>query len=77
MNRYFIGALRRVLRLRRRGDRLDQIPVDRIREFELGFLTHLDAKHPQVLADLREKKALDDDLKKGLTTAFEEYKSRF
>ncbi|MBI5179721.1 MAG: F0F1 ATP synthase subunit alpha [Nitrospinae bacterium] len=56
---------------------LDAIPVDRIREFELGYLAHLDAKHPKVLADLREKKALDDDLKKSLTTAFEEYKSRF
>ena len=56
---------------------LDSIPVDRVREFETGYLSYLDAKHPKVLADIREKKTLDDDIKKTLGTAYEEFKSRF
>ncbi|MBI5638362.1 MAG: F0F1 ATP synthase subunit alpha [Nitrospinae bacterium] len=56
---------------------MDSIAVERIAEFETGYLQYLESKHPQVLASIRDKKALDDDIKKGLNQACEEFKARF
>ena len=56
---------------------MDSVAVERIAEFETGYLQYLESKHPQVLAAIRDKKALDDDIRKGLNTACEEFKARF
>ncbi len=56
---------------------MDSVAVERIAEFETGYLEYLENKHPQVLAAIRDKKALDDDIKKGLNQACEEFKARF
>ena len=56
---------------------MDDIAVERIAEFETGYLQYLENKHPQVLASIRDKKALDDDNRKGLNQACEEFKARF
>ncbi len=56
---------------------LDDTDVRRITEFEEGFLSYLESKHKDILDDIREKKALDDDIKGRLTRAFEEFKARF
>ena len=56
---------------------MDDIAVERIAEFETGYLQYLENKHPQVLASIRDKKALDDDNRKGLNQACEEIKARF
>jgi F-type H+-transporting ATPase subunit alpha len=52
---------------------LDTVPVERIREFEAGFLDYLRTSHPQVLEEIRKSKALSDDSTKALTQAAREY----
>ncbi len=56
---------------------LDGIPVERVKEFETGFLSFLESKHPQILDGIRTRKKLDDDIEKGIKEAFEDFKSRF
>ncbi len=56
---------------------LDDVEVKDLRVFEDGYYTFLDSVHPDVLADITRKKALDDDLRKRLTDAINEYKQDF
>jgi F-type H+-transporting ATPase subunit alpha len=56
---------------------LDDVPVERCRAFEAGFLSFIETGHPGVLATLREKKAFDDDLKAKVESLAAEFKQRF
>jgi F-type H+-transporting ATPase subunit alpha len=56
---------------------LDSVPVERIREFEAGFLSYLGSKHPKLLDNIRTKKKLDDSIEKEIKDSFEDFKSRF
>ena len=56
---------------------LDDVEVEDIRGFEDGLYTYLDTAQSQLLKDIVEKKALDDDLKKRLKAAIKEYKADF
>ena len=56
---------------------LDEIEVKDIRAFEDGFYSFFDNAHPDVLADITTKKALDDDLRARLKAAITEYKQDF
>jgi F-type H+-transporting ATPase subunit alpha len=56
---------------------LDNVEVKDLRAFEDGYYTFLDSTHPDILADITSKKALDDDLRKRLTDAINEYKQDF
>ena len=56
---------------------LDDVEVKDIRAFEDGYYPFLDSAHPDILTDISTKKALDDDLRKRLTDAINEYKSDF
>jgi F-type H+-transporting ATPase subunit alpha len=56
---------------------LDDVEVKDIRAFEDGFYTFFDNAHPDVLADITTKKALDDDLRARLKAAITEYKQDF
>ncbi|MEW6277306.1 MAG: F0F1 ATP synthase subunit alpha [Candidatus Eremiobacterota bacterium] len=56
---------------------VDDIPVPDIERFEQGFLAHLKEKAPQVMAMLRDKKAVTDDVKESLNTALAEFKKTF
>jgi F-type H+-transporting ATPase subunit alpha len=56
---------------------LDSVPVERLREYEDGLFAFLDARFPAVLAAVAEKKVLDDDLKKALNAAMEEFGKEF
>ena len=51
--------------------------VKDIRAFEDGYYPFLDSSHPDILADITKKKALDDDLRQRLTDAIKEYKQDF
>jgi F-type H+-transporting ATPase subunit alpha len=57
--------------------KLDQVPVDRINDYERGLYDFVDAKYPQIWETLNKKKAIDDELKPILNKAFEEYQSVF
>jgi len=56
---------------------LDDVEVKDIRSFEDGFYSYMDSAAPQVLSGIESKKALDDDLRKGLKDAIIAYKQDF
>jgi F-type H+-transporting ATPase subunit alpha len=56
---------------------LDDVPAKKIQEFEKEFLAFMETKYQTILDDIGEKKALDDDIKKELRQACEEFKARF
>jgi F-type H+-transporting ATPase subunit alpha len=56
---------------------LDDVDVKDLRAFEDGFYPYLDASAPAILSDIATKKALDDDLRKRLTDAINDYKADF
>ncbi len=56
---------------------LDDIPVEECRKFEEGLLSFVENAHPDLLASIREKKALDDELKAAIDGAAVEFKKRF
>jgi F-type H+-transporting ATPase subunit alpha len=56
---------------------LDDIPQEKVREFEEGLFRFADNSRPQVLQQIREKKALDDALRADVTALIKEFKERF
>ena len=56
---------------------LDDVEVSDLRAFEDGYYKFLDSTHPEILSDVATKKSLDDDLRKRLTDAINEYKQGF
>ena len=56
---------------------LDDVKVEHIRQWEREFLDYLEAKQPDILNDIRTKKALHDDLTGRLTRAIGAFKSLF
>src|SRR5689334_18247973 len=56
---------------------LDPIDVGNIRSFETELYSYLDARHPQVLRGIAEKKQLDDQLKAALNSAVKEFATDF
>jgi F-type H+-transporting ATPase subunit alpha len=56
---------------------LDDLPVSVLRRFEEELFRFLETKHPTVLTDIAEKKALDDATKGALAKALEAFKKSF
>src|SRR5271163_566880 len=56
---------------------LDDVEVKDLRAFEDGFYPYLESAQPAILTDIATKKALDDDLRKRLTDAINDYKGNF
>ncbi len=56
---------------------IDAYPKDKVQKYLSEMLLFIETKHPQVLSDLTTKKNLDDDLKKKLKAALEEFKGSF
>jgi F-type H+-transporting ATPase subunit alpha len=56
---------------------LDDMPVTDCRPFEAGLYPFIENAHPGILTEIREKKALSDDLKKKMDAALAEFKTRF
>ena len=56
---------------------LDDLPIDQIRAFEQELYRFLENAHPAILTTIKEKKTIDDDLKGKLTSAIQEFKTRF
>ncbi len=54
---------------------LDTVDVDKVKEFQQGLEEFLSTRKESVLAAIREKKAIDDDLSAQLKSALDEYKS--
>ncbi len=56
---------------------LDDIRVEDVRPFEIGFHKYLDASQQSLMKDIADKKALDDDLRARLKSAVGDYTKDF
>jgi F-type H+/Na+-transporting ATPase subunit alpha len=56
---------------------IDDVALEDVRKFESGLLTFVENAHSALLAKIREKKSLGDDLKEEMKTALNEFKERF
>lgn len=56
---------------------LDDIPTEKIAEFEQDFLKFMHSAHADILATIRDTGKLEDDTKEKLNKAIEEFKSTF
>jgi F-type H+-transporting ATPase subunit alpha len=56
---------------------LDDLRVEDVRAFEAELYQYLDAKKPEILATIRDKKELKDDTRKDLSNALTEFKKDF
>ncbi|BAI81340.1 F0F1-type ATP synthase, alpha subunit [Deferribacter desulfuricans SSM1] len=56
---------------------LDDIPTKSIQRFEKEFTNYVKTNKPDILEDIRTKKALDDDLTNKMKAAVEEFKKQF
>ncbi|WML36603.1 F0F1 ATP synthase subunit alpha [Clostridium sp. OS1-26] len=58
-------------------EHLMDVPVDKIGEFEKGFIEYMDTHYKEIGQEIVDKKVLSDDLSKRLSDAIEEYKKIF
>ena len=56
---------------------LDDVPVDRIKDFQLKLQDYLTTRKDAVLGKIRDKAAIDDDIKAELTSALGEFKQSY
>ncbi len=56
---------------------LDPVPVERLRQYEDELYRFLETRQTGVLSAMAEKKILDDDVKKGLNAALDEFGKQF
>jgi F-type H+/Na+-transporting ATPase subunit alpha len=56
---------------------LDAVSVEDVRRYEEEFYRFLETRHAAVLAGIRDKKILDDDLKASLQKALQEFGETF
>ena len=56
---------------------LDDIPANKVTTFEAELYPFVETKYPQIFELIREKKALDDELKELMNKAIEEFKVTF
>ena len=52
----------------------DDVAIEDIRRFETSLLNFVENSHPGLLADIREKKSLTDEIKNGLKQVLEDFK---
>ena len=56
---------------------IDEVALEDVKKFETGLLTFVENAHSGLLAKIREKKSLGDDLKEEMKAAVNEFKERF
>ncbi|HEX8096900.1 MAG TPA: F0F1 ATP synthase subunit alpha [Pyrinomonadaceae bacterium] len=56
---------------------LEDVPVEEVRRFESELLRFVENSHPGVLAGIREKKSLTDEIKSDLETVLKDFKERW
>ncbi len=56
---------------------LDDIAVEHVQKFEQELYKFVEAKHPDILPEIKEKKKIDDELKNKIDKALEEFKKVF
>ena len=56
---------------------IDEYPVASLRRYETELYTFFDTRKADILAEIRDKKAIDDDLKGQIVKALEDFKKEF
>lgn len=56
---------------------LDNIPVERVAEYEQQMLAFVERKYPDVLAEIKEKKVISDELDQKMKSVLEEFAGVF
>ena len=56
---------------------LDDLPVDRIREYERKLYAHIEKEHPDILRTIAEKKSIDGTLDEAIASAIQEFSVLF
>jgi F-type H+-transporting ATPase subunit alpha len=56
---------------------IDDVPVDRVTEFEKGYVAFARANHADVLSAIRDGKKWTDDIKKSCDEMAQTYKAEF
>ena len=56
---------------------IDDYPVNVARRYEAEMMTFIENSHPGILAEVREKKAIDNDLQARIKGALDEFKGQF
>src|SRR6187431_2115703 len=56
---------------------LDSVPVEQVKAFELDLYKFLDTMYASLLAEIAEKKVMDDELKPALESALGEFNKQF
>ena len=56
---------------------LDEYPVSALKRYETELYAFFDTRQADLMAELRDKKAIDDDLKAKLVAALEQFKKEF
>ena len=53
---------------------LDTVPVERVAEFQAGFLSFLETTYPATLETIRTQRVMAPEIAEALTLAIREYK---
>ncbi|MBQ1533183.1 MAG: F0F1 ATP synthase subunit alpha, partial [Erysipelotrichaceae bacterium] len=56
---------------------LDDIPLNRVREYEKGLLEEMNRSHMELIEELKEKKKIDEELNRRLLEAVNAFTDRF
>ena len=56
---------------------VDNYPVSALKKYEEELYTFFDTRHPELIKELREKKAIDDTIKPKINKALEDFKGLF
>jgi F-type H+-transporting ATPase subunit alpha len=56
---------------------LDDLPIEKVQEFEAGLVDHMHSRHADLGEEIKEKGELGDDLEKRVKKAVEEFKSTY
>jgi F-type H+-transporting ATPase subunit alpha len=56
---------------------VDKLPVESLREFEAELYRFIDQNHPELWKEIREKKEIDEELKKTVDKGLKEFVKRF
>ncbi len=56
---------------------LDKLEIDQVRPFESGLYAFFDARHANLLNEIKEQRQISDDLRKRLIAAIDEYQKSF
>jgi len=54
---------------------IDPVPVDRVKEFQIKLQDYLETRKESLLASIRDKKQLDEELESQLKSALDEFKA--